>query len=154
MLEEALAALAAAGGMAIVQAAGTDAWTGLRTQVARLLGRGDGQREQAELDRLDQTVAVLERVGPGEAEGVRIRQQAIWQARLEALLESLNDSERAEVSVELRDLLHRWGSAASPQTGLTVSGNLIRADGGSVAAAIIHGDVNLGNPPQPDRSQG
>ena len=35
---EGIAALAAAGGAAVVQAAGTDAWGGVRTLVARLLG--------------------------------------------------------------------------------------------------------------------
>ncbi|MEU6172343.1 hypothetical protein ABZ832_10455 [Streptantibioticus parmotrematis] len=39
MLTEALAAPAAAGGTAVVQAAGTDAWTEVRRTVARLLGR-------------------------------------------------------------------------------------------------------------------
>ncbi|MGW3466207.1 hypothetical protein ACWDE9_44675, partial [Streptomyces olivaceoviridis] len=38
MLEQALTALAAAGGAAVVQAAGTDAWTGLRQAVARWFG--------------------------------------------------------------------------------------------------------------------
>ncbi|WP_432088459.1 hypothetical protein [Streptomyces sp. bgisy095] len=154
MLEEALTALAAAGGTAVVQAAGTDAWTGLRTRAARLLGRGDRQREQAELDRLDQTAAALEAVGSAEAEGVRIRQQEIWQARFVILLESLNDDERAQAAAELRDVLHGPDSAASAETGgLAVGGNMdIRADGGSVAAVIIRGNVNVGNPSQPDRS--
>lgn len=59
MAGEALAALAAAGGVAIVQAAGTDAWAGVRRTAARLLGRGDPQQESAELGRLDQTETAL-----------------------------------------------------------------------------------------------
>jgi hypothetical protein len=113
MLEEALAALAAAGGTAVVQAAGTDAWTGLRTRVARLLGRGEVQREQAELERLDQTATALEAVGPVEAERMRIRQEASWQARFEFLLESLTEDERAQVAAELEDLLHGPARAAT-----------------------------------------
>jgi hypothetical protein len=48
MLVETLAALAAAGGAAVVQAAGTDAWNGFRQAVARWFARGDAQREQAD----------------------------------------------------------------------------------------------------------
>jgi hypothetical protein len=59
MLEQALTALAAAGGTAVVQAAGTDAWTGLRQAVARWFGRGDRQRERVELERLDRTAGEL-----------------------------------------------------------------------------------------------
>ena len=41
MLAEALTALAAAGGTAVVQAAGKDAWTGFRARVAKWFARGD-----------------------------------------------------------------------------------------------------------------
>lgn len=95
MLEAALAALAAAGGTAVVEAAGTDAWAGLRARVAQLFGRGDDGRERAELARLDATAAALTGAGPGDGGGagsgvgqsVRIRQEAFWQARFAALLE-------------------------------------------------------------------
>ncbi len=53
MLNEALMALAAAGGVGVVQAASTDAWVTFRQQLASLLGRGDSQRERVELERLD-----------------------------------------------------------------------------------------------------
>lgn len=42
MLAEALMALAGAGGAAVVQAAGTDAWEGLRSAIARPLSDSVG----------------------------------------------------------------------------------------------------------------
>ena len=61
----------------MVQAAGTDAWTGLRLEVARWFGRGDGQREQAELERLDQTADRLE-TAEAAAEWLHSRLRAGW----------------------------------------------------------------------------
>ncbi|MFJ3213741.1 hypothetical protein [Streptomyces flaveolus] len=156
MLSEAMTALAAAGGTAVVQAAGTDAWTGVRQQVARWFGRGNPQREQAELERLDQTAGQLEAAGPAEVERVRIRQEAAWQGRIEVLLESLEVIERARIVDELRSLLaqqtsHR--SVSAGQSGLAVGGNVsVQADHGS-AAAMTMGDVSLGNPSQPGPHQ-
>ncbi|KOV30997.1 hypothetical protein ADK60_15850 [Streptomyces sp. XY431] len=156
MLSEAMTALAAAGGTAVVQAAGTDAWTGVRQQVARWFGRGNPQREHAELERLDQTAGELEAARPAELERVRIRQEAAWQGRIEALLESLEDIERARVVDELRTLLaqqtsHR--SVSADQSGLAVGGNVdVRADHGS-AAAVTMGSVTLGNPSRPGPHQ-
>ncbi|MFJ3728724.1 hypothetical protein ACIPYQ_40020 [Streptomyces sp. NPDC090045] len=138
MLEATLAALAAAGGAAVVQAAGTDVWNGLRSRVARLLGRGDRTRESVELERLDQTAADLQALEPTEAERMRIRQEASWQARFEALLESASDvEERALLADGLRDLVaeqsaHTGGGGAVSGTfhGPTViqTGNANRQD--------------------------
>ncbi|MET9435009.1 hypothetical protein [Streptomyces sp. NPDC006551] len=156
MLSEAMTALAAAGGTAVVQAAGTDAWSGVRQQVARWFGRGNPQREHAELERLDQTAGELEAARPAEMERMRIRQEAAWQGRIEVLLESLEDIERARVVDELRTLLaqptsHRGVSAG--QSGLAVGGSVhVQADHGS-AAAVTMGNVTLGNPSQPGPHQ-
>ncbi|MGP3991515.1 hypothetical protein [Streptomyces sp. 3N207] len=152
MLSEAMAALAAAGGTAVVQAAGTDAWTGFRQRVARWLGRGNPQRENDELERLDRTAGDLESVGPAELERVRIRQEAAWQARIEALLESLDGSERDQAAEQLNALLEQCipqGGVSASQGGQVVGGNVdISADRGSVAAWNM-GNVTPGNPPQP-----
>jgi hypothetical protein len=113
MLDETIATLAMAGGTAVVQAAGTDAWAGLRKRVARLLSHGEAQREHAELERLDQTATALEVAGATEVEGVRIRQEASWQARFELLLESLSEAERAGVVAELRALSNGPAQAAT-----------------------------------------
>lgn len=91
MSSEAMTALAAAGGTAVVQAAGTDAWTDSASGRQAGSARGNPQREHAELERLDQAASELEAAaaaGPTEAQRERIRQEARWQARIEALLES------------------------------------------------------------------
>ncbi|MFD7284006.1 hypothetical protein ACFV80_45290 [Streptomyces sp. NPDC059862] len=102
MLAETLAATAAAMGTAVVQAAGTDFWAGFRRRCARLVGRGDPQRENAALERLDQTAALLE---AADDEGERDRQEAVWQARFETLLENLDQREGDQVVAELRALV-------------------------------------------------
>ncbi|MFF2009260.1 hypothetical protein ACFVWY_09325 [Streptomyces sp. NPDC058195] len=156
MLSEAMTALAAAGGTAVAQAVGTDAWTGVRQQVARWFGRGDPQREHAQLERLDQTVAELEAAPPTDAERLRIRQEAVWQGRIEALLEGLEDVERGQVADELRALLAQQashGGVSAGRSGLAVGGNVnVRADHGS-AAAVTMGNVTLGSPSQPGPHQ-
>ncbi|MFE7272758.1 hypothetical protein [Streptomyces sp. NPDC057623] len=158
MLEQALTALAAAGGAAVVQAAGTDVWTGLRQAVARWFGRGDGQREQAELERLERTAEELRTAAAEQAERLRIRAEAAWQTRIENLLESLHDDERERAAEELRTLLAErttQGGATAGQGGLAVGGNVdIHAEDGAIAAGVIHGGAHIGRPPTPDPSQG
>jgi hypothetical protein len=157
MLAEGMAALAAAGGVAVVQAAGTSAWQGLQQSVARWFARGDGERERVELERLDQSAAALDTAQEDERAGVRSGQQGAWQARFEQALENLSDSEREEAAEILRALLrtHAPGDgAAAPAHGPTISGNVdIRADHGS-AAAVQMRDVTVGTPPQPGPQQG
>ncbi|WP_331744075.1 hypothetical protein OG762_49090 (plasmid) [Streptomyces sp. NBC_01136] len=157
MLEQALTALAAAGGTAVVQAAGTDVWSGLRQAVARWFGRGDEQRERAELQRLDQAAIEMETAEAAEAARVRIRQEAVWQARIEAVLESLGEAERVRAAEELRALLAQYASDGGPSVGdggQAVMGDVkIQADHGS-AAAWIMGNVTLGNPSQPGPHEG
>ncbi|MEV4613086.1 hypothetical protein AB0K43_10855 [Kitasatospora sp. NPDC049258] len=143
----------------MVQAAGTDAWTGFRERVAQWFGRGDGQREQTELARLDRTAIALETVGPDERERVRIRQEASWQARFETVLEGLEDDERVQVAARLRALLEAQaeiaGRLSAGAGSLVVAGGLdIRADQGSIAAGVIHGGANISTPSEPAPSQG
>ncbi|PIM68481.1 hypothetical protein CTU88_30725 [Streptomyces sp. JV178] len=117
MPEQSWAALTAAGGTAVVRAAGggtgtpTDAWAGLRRAVAAWFARGDAERERAELDRLDRTAAALT-PAPAPDDGTRIRQEAAWQTRFEERLEHLDPAERVRAAEELRTLL-----AAPPVTG-------------------------------------
>lgn len=153
MLSEAMAALAAVGGTAVVQAAGTDAWTGFRQRAARWFGRGNPQRESVELELLDQTAGDLESAGPAELEQVRSFQAAAWQARIRALLESLDGTEQDRAAEQLNSLLEQCvpqGGVSAGQGGQAVGGNVrVIADHGSVAAWDIKGNVTLGNPPQP-----
>lgn len=166
MLEEALVALASAGGTAVVTAAGTDAWIGLRHalgrwfgrgNVGREFGRGNVGREQVELERLDQAEGELRTANGPEAERARIRLQAVWQTRIENLLDGLDEAECTRAAEELRSMLAqnvaRVGASAGAG-GVAVGGNVdIRADRGSVVAWTM-GHVIVGNPPLPGTTQG
>jgi hypothetical protein len=159
MLVEALIALASAGGAAVVQAAATDAWEGFRQQVAHFFGRGDRERERAELERLDQTAAALAASDASEVELLRLRQEASWQTRFETLLESLDGTEREQAAAELRGILNEQADASrgvsTGQGGVAVGGNMdVRADGGSIAGGVIHGGATVGTPTQPDPARG
>lgn len=156
MLEQALVALAASGGSAVVTAAGTDAWDSARGRLARWLGRGDAEREGAELERLERTAVALRQAAPGEIERVSMRQEGTWQTRIEDLFEGLPDAERTRAADELRSLLapHTTGAVTAGAGGAAVGGNAdLRADRGSVVAVRM-GDVTLGTAPeQPDPRQ-
>ncbi|WP_329624741.1 hypothetical protein OG357_33915 [Streptomyces sp. NBC_01255] len=156
MLGEALTALAAAGGTAVVQAAGTSAWQGLQQALAGWFGQGDQERERALLERLDDTSVVLAAASDAELERTTIGQQAVWQARFETVLEQLRESEREQSAEALRVLLNThtgWGASAG-DGGAAVSGRVdIRADHGS-AAALRMGDVTINNPLQPGPHEG
>ncbi|MFI9809430.1 hypothetical protein ACIHEJ_34630 [Streptomyces sp. NPDC052301] len=157
MLEAALTALAAAGGTAVVQAAGTDAWGEFRSGVARLLGRGDQAREYTELERLDQTVTVLEEARLDEAVLVRARQESSWQTRFETLLEGLAGEERGVAVTQLRALVEEQsrgsGAVSAGDDGVAIGGSAtLQADRGSVVAWNA-GDVTV-TPQTPGPHQG
>ena len=149
MLAEALTALAAAGGTAVVQAAGTDAWTGFRSRVARWFARGDTGREQVALERLDRTAAALEAAEPGEVERVRAGQEASWQTMFELLLEGLGGEEQQRAADELHDVLAALGGGRAAAVGrgaVAVAGDVgIHGETGG-AAAWQMGDVQIGYP--------
>ncbi|MFI7030948.1 hypothetical protein ACIBK1_19765 [Microbispora rosea] len=128
-----VAAAVAAGGTAVVQAAGTDAWSLVRQRVARVLSRDDPERERTELMRLDQTATDLASLAPGEAALIRARQEAAWAARFEMLLESLGEAERERVARELNDIADQARQASVGG----VSGNVFHGP-----AAFQIGDHN------------
>ena len=142
-------ALASAGGTAVVQAAGKDAWTGFRVRVAKWFGRGDTEREQAAVERLDRTAAVLEAAGPGEVERVRAGQEASWQTMFEILLEGLDSEEQQQASDELREVLADFAGGQAVAVGrgaVAVAGDVdIHAETGG-AAAWQMGNVQIGYP--------
>jgi hypothetical protein len=164
MLTEALAALAAGGGAAVVQAAGTDAWAAMRERVARLFGRGEEPSVAAVLERLDRTAQELQ--CPPDEGGVqesRVRLGAAWSSLFEELLEGLPPAERQEAAVQLTelasdvqvrsDLAHNRresGVTAEQNSGVALSGDVVnRAQDGSVSALVINGGVHLTNPLEP-----
>ncbi|CAM5393513.1 hypothetical protein [Streptomyces aurantiogriseus] len=126
MLTEALTAVAAGGGMAVVQAAGSDTWAWFRTRCARLVGRGDGAREAEALDRLDRTAAVLAAAEEGERERVRAVHAVLWQGEFASLLESLGEEERELLVGQLGALAKDFGSGSA---------------GGAVTGNTFHGPV-------------
>jgi hypothetical protein len=65
---------------------------------------------------------------------------AQFAAAVDALVEQLRNAEAAGVSVQAPG-----GVAVSGRMGVT-------AEGGSVAAGVIHGGVQVGNPPSPGPS--
>ncbi|MCX4458744.1 hypothetical protein OOK58_43325 [Streptomyces sp. NBC_01728] len=160
MLVETLQAVAAEGGIAVVAAAGTDAWEGIRGLVARLFHREEDPQGQVALERLDQTAAALEQAESAEAERIRSRQEISWQTRFEDLLEGLDEAGRTNVAGQLHELVELVrqqveGGVSAGAGGLAVGGDLtIRAESGSVAGGVINGGAHVGNPlmPGPDQS--
>jgi hypothetical protein len=141
MLPDALTALAAAGGAAVVQAAGSDAWEGLHSRLARWFGRGEAERERAELQRLDRSAAELVAAAADTAERVRERQKAVWTTRIETLLENLDDDEqRAQATAELQQLLEEKAPAsAKHQIRAVVEAEKLKTTG---LAGVRLGEVN------------
>ncbi|MFI6038094.1 hypothetical protein ACIBBD_28880 [Streptomyces sp. NPDC051315] len=147
MLVEALTALAAAGGGAVVQAAGTDAWNGLRRRVGEIFGRGDAARVQAELSRLDHTAQVLVPGASVDVAAERLRQEGVWAGRFEALLEGLDGPGRERAAEELRELLAFV--AASAGDAAVATGRAVARDGGSAVTGIKN---TAGGRPGPTRA--
>ncbi|MEV0281503.1 hypothetical protein AB0I22_34675 [Streptomyces sp. NPDC050610] len=173
MLTEALAALAGAGGTAVVQAAGTDAWTAFRNRLATFFGRSGERSARTTLERLDRTAAELTAGasngspdGPPDAsrdDELRDRLRDRWQNRIADLLEDLDDDEREAAAEELRAAVslvdRRIGDARGVQVagdhGLAAGSVTARAEQGSIAGGVVNidGDVTLGNPSRPDSPQ-
>ncbi|WP_051845391.1 hypothetical protein [Streptomyces sp. NRRL S-813] len=135
MLAEAMTALAAGGGTAIVQAAGTDVWTFCRSRAARLVGLGDREREADALDRLDRTAAALAAAGD-EAERVRAAHAVLWQGEITSLLEVLSAAQREQTVAELRALIREFRPSEA-SAGPVLSGNTFHGP-----TAVQSGDHN------------
>jgi hypothetical protein len=154
MLPETLTALAAAGGTAAAQAAGTDAWREFRERVARWFARGDSHREQAALRQLDRTAAALDAAAPNDSDRVRSIEAASWTVRFQDLLHELDEPELSAAAGQLRTLMDEYSSGArvvsAADSGVSVGGNMtITAQEGSVAIGSIKGNVNMGGPSTP-----
>ncbi|MGW2786652.1 hypothetical protein ACWC3X_36480 [Streptomyces populi] len=132
MLVETLTGLALAGGSAVVKAAGTDAWNGLRRRIGDLFARGDAARAAAELERLDHTAQALSSASDIATE--RLRQEGLWQGRLEALLESLEAPEQEQAAQQLQELLSFV--AASTGDAAIGTGNATAREGGSAVTGV------------------
>ncbi|KJY24747.1 hypothetical protein VR45_40545 [Streptomyces sp. NRRL S-495] len=157
MLTEALAASAAAGGAAVVQAAATDAWTGTREKVAGWFGRRDPSRQTAELELLDETARVITQAEDDRRPDVMAAHEAFWRSRIErALAAAPDDQHRNQAARELDVLLQVIRAAVPSGNGsLTVGGDLtIRSAPGSIAAGVINGGAVVNSPSRPERTTG
>jgi hypothetical protein len=144
-------ALAATAATALVQAMVTDGWEGVRQKVARLFGRGkpDAQTEK----RLDATQRELVSVAPGELAAAQSRLAAQWETRFGDLLTDHPDAEQelAALVEELKAYAPVVAADHSVAAGRDVN---IKAESGSVAAGVIHGNVALPGPMPPGPAQG
>jgi len=137
------AALAGAGGAALVGAAATDAWQFARAGFARLLGRGDARRRELAETRLDATAADLERAGDAGRDEMRQVLLSAWQTRLADLL-----SENPDAADALRALTEQITAAlpAERQTRVQAvrTGAIIQTGGGIANTGVVMGNVNTG----------
>lgn len=102
MFAQALAALAAAGGTAIVGAMATDAWQVTRSSVARLLSRHGSPRQEVIEAQLDEDAGVLERAGEANRNQARQELLPVWRRRLADYLQQHPDA-----AEELRELIEQ-----------------------------------------------
>ncbi|RLK54133.1 hypothetical protein [Actinokineospora cianjurensis] len=151
MLEE-LAALAAAGGTALVEAAATDAWETTKQRIAAVLGGGDSRKVELAETRMESTRAELASLTGADLDQARAAHATVWTTRLRDAIE-----ERPEAADDLREVL-----VALPATGISISGGVYVAGNsttvatsGGIAATVINGGASTsGNPPQPGAAKG
>ncbi|MFI1510584.1 hypothetical protein [Streptomyces sp. NPDC020597] len=62
-------------------------------------------RESRELERLDRGASELPTAGRDAVERLRVRHEAVWQSRIEILLEDLDGVERDQAVAELGKLM-------------------------------------------------
>ncbi|MBT2400369.1 hypothetical protein [Streptomyces sp. ISL-100] len=125
MLDELLLATAAAGGTAVVQAAGTDVWLTLQRHVAGWFGRGNPERETGAIRRLQDTADQIADAEPQAVESVRARHEGFWQGQFEGHLMDLPPDAREEAVAgldHLVELLRRTEAAESQQVTVKVNG--------------------------------
>ena len=146
MPDQGMMELATLAGQTVVKAAVTDAWEMVKRGIARLLARGDGEKEQRAEQRLEQTRGQLTGADDADLEQARSALAAQWATRLADLLE-----EHPGLEAELRGLVRQaqdalpagMVSAAELAAGRDIN---VRASRGGVAAGVIHGNVAPANP--------
>jgi hypothetical protein len=132
----ALAAMAAA---ALVQAMVNDGWEGVRHKVARLFGRG--QPNAVIERRLDATRDQLTAAPPGDLAAVQAALAAQWETRFADLL-----ADHPGAAAELAALVREIKPTVTATDHAVAAGRDVTAtaQGGGVAANVLHGDVHQG----------
>ena len=132
-------ALAATAAAALVQAMVTDGWEGVRHKVARLFGRS--QPDAAIERRLDVTRDRLTAATPDDLETVQAALATQWETRFADLLADHPDAE-AELAALVKEIRP---TVTATDHAVAAGGNVTAtAEGGGVAANVIHGDVHAG----------
>jgi hypothetical protein len=151
MSGEVLIPLAQWAGQTVAAAAVVDAWESVRHKFARLFGRGDPKRTEAAERWLTQTHEQLTAASGEELESARAYQQQRWQSRFADLLD-----EDPDVEAELRALVEEIqaqlpaGAVSAGDHAVAAGRDVnVRADHGSVSAAVIHGNVTPPGPTGP-----
>ncbi len=143
----AIEALASTASAAVVTAAATDLFEGVRRRVARMFGRGepDPGAEQ----RLTLARDRLARAAPAEREQVRDVLIGQWQTRFTDLLADHPDTED-ELRALVEELQERLPAVAASDHSVAAGRDVtVQAAGGSVAAGVIHGNVGPPGPTAP-----
>lgn len=117
MLTESLVALAAAGGTAVVQAAGTEAWGTVRDGVVRMFRR---RPDEDEVER-ELRLTALPRASDDAEESSRRASQ--WEERFAALLRDGDERVRQAAEAELMRLVSLVPGVADRYPALEVHGN-------------------------------
>lgn len=122
-------------------------------KVSALWRRAGESKQQVMAEELERSAEELSQAQ--EPEGVRTRQEALWEAHLRVLL-----AEYPEAETDLHALLTELRSAGSGAGTSSVHiGGDVHAEGGGVAiGGVTGGRVSLGgerqDPPRPGRAQG
>jgi hypothetical protein len=140
----------------LAAAAVADVWESVRHKFAPLFGRGDRKRTEAAERWLTETHEQLTAAGVGELDSARAYQEQRWQSRFADLLD-----EDPDVEGELRGLVEEIqaqlpaGAVSAGDHGVAAGRDVnVRADHGSVAAAVLHGNVTLPGPTNPGSAVG
>jgi hypothetical protein len=146
-----LIALAQWAGQTVAAAAVADVWDSARHKFASLFGRRDPKRTEAAERWLAETHEQLTTADGGELESARTYQQQRWQARFVDLLD-----EDPDVEGELRALLEEIqaqlpaGAVSAGDHAVAAGRDVnVRADHGSLSAAVLHGNITLPGPTHP-----
>jgi hypothetical protein len=136
VLPEVLAAIAAAGGTAVVQAMATDSWESVKGRLAQIFGRRRPDRTGAIEIELEASRAELAGVPKAELPAAQAIHSEMWKTRLSELLE-----DEPEVEPELRSWIEEVRASAATSTG-PVSQTVVGLDH-SQQAALGHGVQNV-----------
>jgi hypothetical protein len=141
MIDDALAAMAMAGGVAAVQAMTTDAWDAVRTRFAALFRHIDDATAAAMTTRLDEDNDAIARADDRDTLSARLADQ--WKVRLADLLET-----HPAVAAELTEVIAR--ATSQPVTSsatITSSARAVLEEAGNNRLGIGQSEAAISDSP-------